>query len=171
MLSYGIALIVITMVVITVAQLGVFNPVLAPTFCDATPSFACVSASIKANSMLTVMISQATGATMNVIGASCSSLANSVSTSAGPMFGNINVGFNTVTASQYYPNYALANGILLYTGNTMNLTVYCYGGSGQATGPLGSAFSGIVWLNFTITSLPNSANNIVQVATFTEKYS
>ncbi len=169
MISYGMALIIISVALLAVAQLGVFNPLLTPTFCDATPSFACVAAAIKANGMLTILLSQATGATMNVIGASCSRLANTVSV-PGPMYGNLNVGYNSVTESQYYPSTALANGLLLYTGNTMNLTVFCYGGSGLATGSLGGSFSGTVWLNFTITSLPNSANNVVQVATFTEKY-
>ena len=124
-----------------VAQLGVFNPVLAPTYCDA----------------LLVRVRECID--QGKRHAYCYDFAGNrgnderdrrfvlqpcqlFSTSPGPMFGNINVGFNTVTASQYYPNYALANGILLYTGNTMNLTVYCYGGSGQATGPLGSAFAG-----------------------------
>jgi hypothetical protein len=170
MISYGVAIIVISIVLLTVAQLGVFNPLLTPTYCNAAPSFACSGASIRANSLLTIVLSQASGGTMNVIGAACSSLANTVNVIGGPMYGNLNVGYSAGTASSYYPNTALANGFLLYSGNTLNLTVYCYGGAGQATGSLGSTFSGVVWLNFTITSLPNSANNIVPVATFTSRY-
>jgi len=169
MISYGVAIIIISIVIVSVAQLGVFNTQLAPTYCDATPSFSCASASINANGLLTILLSQATGATMNVIGAACSTIANTVT--PGPMYGNINVGYNSLTYSQFYPNNALANGILLYTSNTLDLTVFCYGGTGMASGPLGNPFTGVVWLNFTITSLPNSANNILQVATFSAKYS
>jgi hypothetical protein len=168
MVSYGIAIIVISIVVLAVAELGVFNPMLVPTYCNAIPSFECSSVSIKANSLLTIVLAQATGATMNVIGAACSTLANTVY--VGPMYGNVNVPYNPATASLYYPNTALAHGVLLYSSNTLNLTVFCYGPSGMATGPLGGTFSGAVWLNFTITSLPNGANDIVQVATFTSKY-
>jgi hypothetical protein len=169
MVSYGFAILVIAVVLLAVAQLGVFNPLLAPTYCDSIPSFSCAAASIRANSLLTIVLSQATGATMNVVGAACSSVANSVGT--GPMYGNINVGYSAGTASQYYADTSLASGALLYTGNSIALNIYCYGGSGKATGPLGNPFTGDVWLNFTVTSLPNSANNIVQVVTFTSRYS
>lgn len=165
------ALIVIAIVLLSVAQLGVFNNFLAPSYCNAAPSFSCTGASMQADSgVLTIVLSQATGATMNVTGAACSSQANTTSNAPGPAFGNTNVGYNAITASQYYPNGALANGVLLYSSNTTILKIYCYGGSGVARSSPGHSFNGAVWLNFTITSLPNSKNNIVQVATFTAKY-
>ncbi len=167
MVSYGIVILVLSIVVFVVAQLGAFNPVLAPTYCNAAPSFACLGASIKANSILTIVLSQASGATMNVVGASCSVLANA--STVGPMFGNIGVKPYS-TAPQYYPNNALQSGTLLYSSNSLNLTVYCYGGTGLAKGKLGTPFSGTVWLNFTISSLPQTYNNVVEVATFTAKY-
>lgn len=168
MVSYGIAIIVLSIVTLSVAELGVFNPRLTPTYCDAAPSFACTGASIKTNGALTIVLAQATGATMNVVGAACSSIANTIT--VGPEYGNINVGYNTVTAAQYYPDPSLADGALLYTSNAISINVYCFKGSGRATGPTGNPFSGVVWLNFTVTSLPNSANNIVEVATFTSRY-
>lgn len=168
MISYGIAILVISIVVLAVAQLGVFNPLLTPIYCNSAPSFVCSIPTINANSMFTIALAQATGATMNVIGAACSSGANTVN--VGPMYGNIYVTDNAITSSLYYPANVLANGVMLYSGNTLTLSVFCYGGSGKATGSVGSTFSGAVWLNFTITSLPNSANNIAQVATFTTRY-
>jgi hypothetical protein len=171
MVSYGMALIIIAVVILAVVQLGVFSPPLSPAYCNTAPSFSCSSATMRASSgVLTILLSQATGATMNVVGAACSSQANVTSAGPGPEFGNIHVGYDAITAPQYYPDAALSNGIILYSGNSTVLRVYCYGGSGIAKGSSGDTFSGTVWLNFTITSLPNSTNNIVQVATFTAKY-
>ncbi len=78
LVSYGIAILVITIALYTVLQLGIFNSRLAPEYCNATPSFSCDGVALTDNGVLTVIFSQTTGGTMYITGASCSGTQNSV---------------------------------------------------------------------------------------------
>ncbi|MEM3227621.1 MAG: hypothetical protein QXK65_01580, partial [Candidatus Micrarchaeaceae archaeon] len=60
MVSYGIAILIITIALYIVFELGVFNPKLASIECTPAPSFMCVSFSINTNSVFTILLSQAT---------------------------------------------------------------------------------------------------------------
>lgn len=168
MISYGIALLIMTIVLYTIFQLGVFNPRLAPIYCSTAPSFICPAYTINTTGAVTVILAQATGGTMIIKGAACSSLANQ--TIIGPAYGNINVVPYT-PAPQFYPNNALKNYLTVYSSNSVSVSVWCYTNLGIATGSLGSTFSGFVWLNYTLSNLPQSVNTIQQVVALTAKYS
>ena len=157
MMSYGIALLIIGVAVYVVFQIGIFTPVLAPTECTAASSFACRYYSLSSNGLLTLDLSQATGSTMNISGIACSSGINT--TSNKPEYGNIGV----VSKTQ--------GNVIIYSGSSSMLQVYCYNGYGVAHGSIGSTFTGYVWINYTISNLPNTMHNINNVVSFTTQYS
>ncbi|MGA2800000.1 MAG: LamG-like jellyroll fold domain-containing protein [Candidatus Micrarchaeaceae archaeon] len=167
LVSYGIAILVITIALYTVLQLGVFNSRLAPEYCNATPSFSCDGVALTDNGVLTIIFSQTTGGVMSITGAACSGTQNSIN--GGPAFGNVNV-LPESTAPSYYPANQLQSAIVAYSGSGTRVTVYCYSGSGVAKGNIGNSFTGTVWINYTLTELPNTLHTVQQLATFTEKY-
>jgi len=167
LIAYGIAILVISIAIYIILQLGVFNQRLAQTYCNAAPSFICDQMAINKTGGLIIIFSQGTGGTINITGASCSTLANT--TTYGPKYGN----FYTLPyseASSYYSNNQLQNGLLVYSSNQTRLLVNCYGPGGLSTGSLGSTYSGFVWLNYTYTNLPNNYHAVQQVFSFTAKY-
>lgn len=167
MVSYGIALLLIAISLFVIFQIGIFNTTLAPTFCTSAPSYVCVGSAINISGGLTIVLSQATGGTMTINGASCSNLANTVM--PGPLYGNVGV-LPYSTAPQFYPTSAMQNGVLMYTSGTNTIRVYCYNKFGIATGSYGKSFNGFLWINYTYTNLPATTNSVQQVIVFTQKY-
>jgi hypothetical protein len=167
LVSYSIAILVVAIALYVVLQLGVFNPRLVPEYCDASPSFSCDGAAITSNGILTIIFSQSTGGTMTITGMACASTQNSLA--IGPAHGNINV-LSYSAAPGYYPSNSLQSGIIAYSGSGVEISLYCYSGGGVAKGNVGNSFSGIVWINYTLTELPNTMHTIEQLATFNSKY-
>ncbi len=166
MISYGIAIMIITVVLYVIFSLGVFNPKLASIQCTPSPSFICVSYSVNTSSSLSMIISQSTGGTMYITGVACSSAMNS--TSNLPAYGNVHV-LPYSSAPQYYPNNALQNGIYLYSDNETSLQAFCYNTKGKATNSLGYTFTGYIWINYTFSNLP-AVHYVSNVASFTASY-
>lgn len=165
MLSYGIAFMVILIAIAVIFKTGLLNPLIIPPSCYAFPGFSCSQFSINATTgILTFAFAQATGGTITMNGFSCSSGKNS--TGDKPLYGNIYTKSNTI----YYPaNYAPANIITsLPTTTTETLKMYCYNAAGKATGALGNAFFGYIWLNYTISGYGSVTQ---EIASLTGKYS
>lgn len=176
MVAYGIALLVIAIALAVVVQLGLFNLRLAPTTCNPAPGFQCTAATMNTLGVLTITFSQATGGTLTINAAGCSSNANA--TRDFPAYGNVNL-LTYTKGPQYYPgiipfntpfNSPPANSISLSSSASGIITVYCYTKFGKATSQLGNSFTGFLWLNYTISSLPSTLNNVQEVASFTAKY-
>jgi hypothetical protein len=173
LVSYGIAILLVSIAIFVLLQLGVFNSRLAPTYCNAAPSFTCTAVAISARTgVLTLVFAQSTGATFKVVGASCSTqqTTNSLN-SSGPRYGNVNL-LPQSTAPSYYPNNQLSSGLTLYSSNQTRIQTYCYGGPNNklAKGALGTAFTGFVWINYTISSLPGNYYNTQQIVSVSSKY-
>lgn len=166
MISYGVALLVITIAISIVFQIGLFNPQLAPTYCDGSPGFSCLSYNINSTGALTLTLSQATGGTLTVQGAGCSTQSNAIM--VGPAFGNSGV-ISYNNGQQFYPTNSLKNGIRMYSSSTAEMTMYCYGPFGKVSGQKGNVFTGFIYLNYTISDMPPS-NTIQQVAAVSAKY-
>ncbi|MGC8622468.1 MAG: hypothetical protein ACP5SJ_02990 [Candidatus Micrarchaeia archaeon] len=166
MVSYGIAIMIITIALYIIFSLGVFNPKLASQQCTPSPSFICLSYSINKTSSFSIILSQSTGGTMYITGVACSSAVNS--TSNIPAYGNVHV-LPYSLAPQYYPNNALQNGAYLYSDNETLLQVFCYNSKGKAASSLGYTFTGYLWINYTFSNLP-SVHYISKVASFTASY-
>lgn len=164
-ISYGIVLFAIALALAIVVSLGLFNIPLAPSACTPAPSFTCISYNLNQTGGFSMLLSQSTGATINVTGIACSTAANTIG--YGPAYGNIGV-LPYTQASQYYPSNALIAGKYIYSDGTAYLAVKCYGPSGLATGTVGTTLIGFIWLNYTYAGL--KPNNIEQVAAFTLKY-
>lgn len=167
MLSYGVAILIIAIAIYVVAQLGAFNPNIAPVSCTPSPGFACISYAINTNGTLIATISQATGGTMSIAGAACSSSVNA--TGNKPEYGNIGV-LGWASAPSYYPAGIASSSITSYSGGSFLVEAKCYNGAGIAVGNLGNVFTGYLWLNYTFSDLPSSVHHVTDIATFTAKY-
>lgn len=168
MISYGIAILIIALAVFIILRLGIFGSSLTPVSCTPSPGFACGTVVYNANGLVTMSVTQATGAEINVTGVACSTGINT--TGNKPQFGNIYVQSNSI-AFQYYTGNALSYGLTMYSGTSATLSIYCYNGGGIASGPLGSSTSGYVWFNYTSSSLPSTYHSVQRVVQFTAKLS
>jgi uncharacterized protein (UPF0333 family) len=173
LVSYGIAILLISIALFVLLQLGIFNSRLAPTYCNAAPSFSCAAVAVSAKSgVMTLIFSQSTGATIYINGISCSTQ-QSVN-SSGPKYGNINVlpyQAGPINTIGYYPGNQLQNGLVMYPSNQTRVFVNCYSNShSPAKGQLGNSFTGFVWINYTISNLPANYYNVQQIASVSTKY-
>jgi hypothetical protein len=163
-MSYGISILIIAISIYIILNLGVFNDRIVPQQCFSAPSFFCGGYSLSANGILAIQVGQTTGSEISVTGIACSSTANGIADT--PEYGNIFV----TKALAYYPNNNLGNTITIYTDNVSNyIDLYCYSGFGTAALPAGTAFTGFVWLNYSVPSLPN--HYVKQVISLTVKSS
>lgn len=174
LVSYGIAILLVSIAVFVLLQLGVFNSRLAPSYCTAAPAFTCTAVGISARTgVATLIFSQSTGATLDIRGVACSSQQNLNTT--GPKYGNFNVlPYETIPINTvgFYPNNQFQSGINVYSSNQTRIFVNCYGGSNtnKAKGALGNSFTGYIWINYTISTLPGNDYNIQQIVSFSTKY-
>ncbi|MDE1874235.1 MAG: hypothetical protein KGI04_03915 [Candidatus Micrarchaeota archaeon] len=163
MMSYGIALIIIFIAVAVIYKVSILSPALATSTCTGAPGFSCEAAALNSNGILTLQLSQATGGTVTINGAACSSLPSSVGNL--PAYGNVHVS-NVVTGNYVGAN-VIGTGISLYSGSSNTLVIYCYSSTGVATGSLGTSFTGFVWLNYTV---PGYGGITQQVASLSLEY-
>lgn len=163
--SYGIALILMAIVVAIIYQLTISNTYLFSTACTPAPGFSCSYYRLNTSGVLNLTFAQATGGDIVIKGASCSSAIAPVN--ALPAYGNSYV-TNVIT---YYPlNNAPGAGITIGSGTGTSIKMYCYGSRGKAASTqYGTAFTGYVWFNY---SVPGTSVNITQiVATLRTEYS
>jgi hypothetical protein len=164
--SYGVVLLVASVTIYLILQLGVFNPQLAPSYCNPAVSFSCTGYVLYTNGTFTFELTQTIGGAINITGMGCSTEING--TGIGPRYGNVNL----VGAPQYYPTNGFARNTILLSNTARQFSVYCYNkpGSTPATGTLGTAFIGYVWMNYTYSGLPASYPTAQQVLAFSTTY-
>lgn len=144
LLSYGIAMLMIGIAIEVMYSLGVLNTSLIPASCSGTTSFSCGSFFLSSTSgALTLTLSQDSGGPITINGVSCSNQKNT--TGDKPKYGNVYVTNNP----SYYPTGDNPGGNVIYSAGTYTFVLNCYGSAGVATGTLGRAFSGYIWLNYT----------------------
>ena len=114
------------------------------------------------------MLAQATGGTINIHGAACSSAMNS--TKDAPAFGNADVTPYAANAIYYPQNSGLQDTLRMYSSNQEMFSVYCYDNGGIAHGAVGDSFTGYMWLNYTYSNLPSSSSTIQRIIIFSAKY-
>ncbi len=161
---YSAMLLAVMVAAVVIIHFGFLAPSPAPSACAAAPSFSC-TATIESNGVLLVLLSQSTGATLNVIGAACASAPSG--TGIGPNYGNLHVLPYSV-AQSFYPDASLANGIMIYSDGSALVSVYCYNGGGIVAGAPGGTFLGYLWLNYSYADLPG--NTVEQVAALSLEY-
>lgn len=167
LIAYGIAILIVSIALYVVLELGIFNNRLAPTYCNTAPSFSCAQYAIATNGNLTLIMSQSTTGDLNISGIACSTEANSIGN--GPKYGNVGVA-DYANAISTYPTNQLQHNLLVYPSQNIKVSVYCYTGTGVAALGLGQTFTGYVWFNYTINNLPSSLHNVQQVVSVSAKY-
>jgi hypothetical protein len=166
--AYGFAILIITIAVYAVLQLGIFNYSSAPQYCYSQSPFSCVAYSINTTGSVALVISQSSGGILNVTGAACSTTPNT--TRIGPKFGNVNIVTYSAHPS-YYPNSNLNGGLIIYPGAQAVIYIKCYSSNiGTAGSAIGNTFTGYVWINYTFSGLPSSYHNVANAASLSVKY-
>ncbi len=166
LMTYGWAILIIAVVLGALFSLGVFGNLLG-NHCVTTPGWSCISATLSTNGILTMDIGQATGSTIYIQGAACSSLA---ATNGYPAYGATGVGttgapeVDSIAVNSIAPS-AVTN------GQTFTLAVPCYTSSAAPAFTLGQAFTGYVWLNYTLTGAGGSPILAQITTSLTEKAS
>ncbi|MFI5412688.1 MAG: hypothetical protein ACHQX1_02255 [Candidatus Micrarchaeales archaeon] len=166
MVSYGIAILVVAIAVYVVLRLGIFSSSITQPTCVATPSFACGAAVLNSNGLLTFVLTQAIGGTINITAVACSSGLNV--TGNMPQYGNVKVQ-KYATVNTLYPNNALQYGLTMYSGASAQITTNCYGLLGLSNQNIGQPYTGYIWINYTFTGLPTNYNTVQRVMQFSTR--
>ncbi|VVB77214.1 Uncharacterised protein [uncultured archaeon] len=169
MMSYGIALVIITVAVSVIYETSILIPSLTSSSCTPSPGFSCDTFALNRTGILNISLSQATGGAVVVQGVACSTQING--SGIGPKYGNFYVTGNAlwypaVTINSVLTNTA-PNSLLLYSGSGTLLRLNCYGAGGIAKGSPGSSFIGYIWLNY---SVPGYGSTTQQVASLSLVY-
>jgi hypothetical protein len=151
LMTYGWAILIIAVVLGALFSLGVFGNLLG-NHCVTTPGWSCISATLSTTGILTMDIGQATGTAVNFEDAACSSVANSAGYPAyGPLEPNDIGNATSPTTGVVFTPSSVSN------GQTFTLTVPCYTSDSMSPAPgsasaytLGQAFTGYVWVKYTI---------------------
>lgn len=166
MISYGLVIITVAIAIYVIYELGVFNPQVAPSYCNAAPSLTCSSFAITTNGILTFLMSQSLGSSITITGIACSTQINS--TGNGPKYGNVNL----LGSASFYPTNGFTKGAVLTDTQPQVFSVYCYGSSAgiPINGLLGTNFVGYVWINYTYSGLPSSYAVVQQALTISTPF-
>ncbi|MCL4389464.1 MAG: hypothetical protein M1528_02160 [Candidatus Marsarchaeota archaeon] len=161
--SYAVIILVVTVAVYAVLELGIFNPKLAPSYCNAAPGFTCAAYSIYTNGTMVFVLSQSIGGTINLTAVACSTQLNG--NGSGPKYGNVNM-------SGTSPPAGVTKGTLLLSNAPQQFSVYCYSGPSNtlAAGSLGSNFIGYIFINYTYSGLPHTYYQIQPVVSLSAPY-
>ena len=155
LMTYGWAILIIAVVLGALFSLGVFSgSSLLGTSCVASPGYYCQNPVLSASGALTFSFGQNTGATeYNAIIYVEPESQSPVSSSA-PFF-----------PSNYTP---IGTYSTLASGQTINPTISISGFSGK---PIGTPFTGYVWLSYNGSSSSGTSNLLAKVATIIVKVS
>ncbi|MEM3875886.1 MAG: hypothetical protein QXP35_02315 [Candidatus Micrarchaeaceae archaeon] len=163
LMTYGWAILIIAVVLAALDMLGVFSgSTFLGTSCLATPGYSCSSPIISTNTLGDNLLSfnfSETGQTLYNVKFACAATSNSITGLP-----------NSGTSNAFSP--VVAN--TLISGSTITVTgITCFGSNGNAfaNNPIGTAFSGQIWMNYTKTSSTTTANIIAIIAKVTAKVS
>jgi len=155
LMTYGWAILIIAVVLGALFSLGVFSgSSLLGTSCVASPGYYCQSPVLSTSGTLTFSFGQNTGATVyNAI--LCVEPQSQSPTQSALIFNN-----NNCTAPNTY--------LTLASGQTINPSITLSGFNGK---PIGTPFTGYVWLSYNSSSSTGASNLIAKVATIIVKVS
>jgi len=168
LMTYGWAILIIAVVLGALFSLGVFNSgALLGNSCVAGPGYLCSSPIMDVNGNFMMTFGQSTGSAIYNVGMACAA----TSTSTGlPSPATSMMYLTAAGAANGLPANAPATGLLsLMNGQTVSVSgVKCYNSAGTAlmlaTSPIGTAFSGSIWINFTLASGASGGTNPVLTA-------
>ncbi len=167
MVSYGVAILILTISIYVILRLGIFGNSLAQPSCVSTVQFTCSDIVQNANGLVTLVLTQATGGAINITGIACASGLSSNGNL--PAYGNAGVQSNTVAPQYYLSGNVFTNGLVVYSGQSAVMRIYCYGSTGIYQANLGTPFSGYIWLNYTYVGLPTTYHTVQRVVQYTTR--
>ncbi len=165
LMTYGWAILIIAVILAALDFLGVFNGnTFIGTSCLATPGYLCsspvfaISNSLQPDNLLSFTFKQDTGQTLYNVQFACAASANSLT--GMPNARNVaNSGFKSFTGIN-----AIASGSSV---DVQGLQCYDANGNPLSNLPIGSAFGGSIWINYT--TLGSSTPQYAVVAKLTAK--
>ncbi len=157
LMTYGWAILIIAVILGSLFQLGVFSAgSLTGNSCIALSGFLCLSPTLVTSGAISFIFGEQTGAPLYNVEFACAGAAASTG------LPNPLTAFNSISATgSVLPPSQTGNTIV--NGQTMTISsLPCYASSGSALGssPIGSQFSGYIWVNYTSSSAAeNPATN------------
>ena len=172
LMTYGWAILIIAVVLAVLFSLNVFNAgAQIGTACVSTPGYSCSASYLNSAGQLTFTLGLATGVTVYNVLFSCVSNANTLIATSLPFNAiSINGNGNTIGASAAPVYNGIANQIALYTitsGSQPTFSgIQCWGANGGSAissgSPIGTSFTGTIWMAHTPTSGATAANTAYQ---------
>ncbi len=155
LMTYGWAILIIAVILGILFQLGVFSSgTLTGTACIATSGYYCSNPTLTTGGTLTFIFGQSTGSTLYNLEIAC--------TDAGNTLGPYPItSFNSITGTGL-AIVASSTGNQLNSGQSIVVSALpCYTSSGVFIGsrPVGYAYSGYIWVNYTQYATPAGAGN------------
>ncbi len=171
LMTYGWAILIIAVVLAALFALGVFSGAsLLGTSCVASSGYTCTNPVMNTAGILTINFGQSTGVTLYDLNFACAATSNSTGL---PFFNSIT--YNTVAASNGLPDqYSLINAVATSGQTFPGVSTECYSTTGAPIGstgspaPLGTAFSGSLYLAYSTVS-GGTPNQYSKFATLTIK--
>ncbi len=171
LMTYGWAILIIGVVLGALFSLNIFNAGGLVTACITIPGYECQQPILNTGGLLTFTLGQSTGTTFYNAQMACASTSNTLGLPSNVM------AFNSLSATGA-PYNSLIYGNTIYSGTTVPISSWpCYSGGLPPTGtsPIGTVYSGYIWLNYTLNSSPPSNTNnpyySVKIATLAVKVS
>jgi len=157
LMTYGWAILIIAVVLGALFSLGVFSgSSLLGTSCIASPGYYCQNPVLSASGALTFSFGQNTGATEY----------NAIIYVEPQSFSPVSSSYPSFGASD--TNHTAPNTLTLASGQTINPTITI---SGFSSKPIGTPFTGYVWLSYNGSSPTGTSNLLAKVATIIVKVS
>ncbi len=162
LMTYGWAILIIAVILAALDFLGVFNTgtFIGPS-CLATPGYLCSNPVMTANAngpnLLLFNFKQDSGETLYNVSFACAAS----STSQGYPNVNVNSGFNTSS-----------NLTVLTSGSSVTVSgLECYSSNGNLfkDNPIGTIFSGTLWIRYNLQGYPSSEYQYAKIAKITAK--
>jgi hypothetical protein len=190
LMTYGWAILIIAVVLAALFSLGVFSSgSLLGTSCVGSPGYQCTNPVLSTSGNVAFTFGQNTGSTIYNVGFICAAITNSLGpyiTAPGGIGGNLEfLNSGGTSVSSVVPSGS--TGFSLLSGQTVALPstgngVVCYASTGNTLAvsdgnpvPVGTAFSGSIWMNYTTSSgTPGTSSNpwyITKIASVTVKVS
>ncbi len=160
MSSYGIAIIIIIIVMTAVYTLSTSNKHIFAQSCSGSSGFACGPFSLNSLGVLNITLQQATGGDITIYGLACSSTISNTASNSLPGYGNAYV----TNSIAYYPaGGSPGTGAVVYTGSGRQFLLYCFSASQEASkaNSSGGDFIGYLWANFSISGRPGRITQLV----------
>ena len=175
LMTYGWAILIIAVVLAALFALGVFSGAsLLGTSCVASSGYTCTNPVMNTAGVLTIDFGQSTGVTLYNLNFACAATSNSTGL---PYFSGLSASsYNTVATSNGLPDqYSLISATATSGQTFTGVSTECYSTTGSAVGstsapaPLGTAFSGSLYLAYNATASGGKPNQYSKFATITIK--